>query len=217
MAHEAVPGVWADLKIEGDIFEMEDQRNWTDASYKTFSTPLRIPFPVEVTAGTRIRQAVTLSLRHERPGMAVPQAATGGALAFTVDRDATPIPLPPIGLGVASHGEPLTETELTRLAALSPSHLRVDFTLSDPQFGQRLSQAAQEAVRLDTSLEIALFVDPSNATAEAAALRTAIDALDPPVVRWLVFPAWRCSKAGALCGRLWRPCCRSSPTIRASR
>jgi len=197
MAHEALPGIWADLKIEGDIFEMEDQRNWTDASYKTFSTPLRIPFPVEVTAGTRIRQAVTLSLRHERPGMAAPAAATSGALTFTVDRDRPATPLPPIGLGVASHGEPLTETELTRLAALSPSHLRVDLTLSDPQFGRRLRQAAHEAARLDTSLEVALFVDPSNAAAEAAALRTAIDALDPPVVRWLVFPAREMFKGGS--------------------
>ena len=197
MAHEVTPGIWADLKLEGDTFEMEDQRNWTDASYKTFSTPLRIPFPVELTAGMRIRQAVTLSLRHERPGMAAPPAATGGALAFTVDRDRPAIPLPPIGLGVASHGEPLTETELTRLAALSPSHLRVDLTLSDPQFGRRLRQAAHEATRLDTSLEVALFVDPSNAAAEAAALRTALDALDPRVVRWLVFPAREMFKGGS--------------------
>ncbi len=197
MGHEVVPGVWADLALEGDIFEMEDQRNWTDASFKTFSTPLRIPYPVEIGQGTRIRQAMTLSLRHERPGMAAPPAATGGALAFTVDRDRPAIPLPPIGLGVASHGEPLTETELTRLAVLSPSHLRVDLTLSDPQFGRRLSQAAQEAARLDTSLEIALFVDPSNAAAEAAALRTALDALDPPVVRWLVFPAREMFKGGS--------------------
>ena len=30
------------IRFEGDLFEMEDQRNWTDASYKTYSTPLRI-------------------------------------------------------------------------------------------------------------------------------------------------------------------------------
>ena len=198
LAHEVMPGVWADLHLEGDIFEMEDQRNWTDASFKTFSTPLRIPYPVEIGQGTRIRQAVTLALRHEWPGMVAAPAVSDGALAFTVDRDRPAIPLPPIGLGVASHGEPLTETELTRLAALSPSHLRVDLTLSDPQFGRRLSQAAQEAARLDTSLEVALFVDPSNAAVEAAALRTAIDALDPPVVRWLVFPEREMFKGGSL-------------------
>ncbi len=39
---------------------MEDQRNWTDASYKTYSTPLALPFPVEIRAGETVEQTVTL-------------------------------------------------------------------------------------------------------------------------------------------------------------
>jgi len=57
----------AEVRMEGDTFEMEDQRNWTDASYKTFCTPLRLPYPVEISAGTRVRQTVTLSLRGNVP------------------------------------------------------------------------------------------------------------------------------------------------------
>ncbi len=34
------------LDFAGDVFETEDQRNWTDASFKTYSTPLTLPFPV---------------------------------------------------------------------------------------------------------------------------------------------------------------------------
>lgn len=30
-------------EFEGDVFEMEDQRNWTDASYKTYCTPWGCP------------------------------------------------------------------------------------------------------------------------------------------------------------------------------
>ena len=41
---------------------MEDQRNWTDASFKTYGTPLELPFPVEVVSGTKIVQTVTLTL-----------------------------------------------------------------------------------------------------------------------------------------------------------
>ena len=62
MRHEVEPGVWAEVRFAGDIFEMEDQRNWTDASYKTFCTPLRLPFPVEIQAGTRVEQSITLKL-----------------------------------------------------------------------------------------------------------------------------------------------------------
>ncbi|MEO7235683.1 MAG: hypothetical protein ABIW80_09925 [Lapillicoccus sp.] len=49
------------LRLEGDTFEMEDQRNWTDASFKTYSTPLTLPYPVRVEAGERIRQSLTLT------------------------------------------------------------------------------------------------------------------------------------------------------------
>ena len=42
------------LDFEGEVFETEDHRNWTDASYKTYCPPLNLPFPVEVQAGTHI-------------------------------------------------------------------------------------------------------------------------------------------------------------------
>ena len=36
LAHEIEPGIWVEMEFEGDVFEMEDQRNWIDASFKTF-------------------------------------------------------------------------------------------------------------------------------------------------------------------------------------
>jgi hypothetical protein len=35
-------GIRAHLAMEGDTFEMEDQRNWSDASFKTYCTPLAL-------------------------------------------------------------------------------------------------------------------------------------------------------------------------------
>ncbi|WP_423182524.1 hypothetical protein [Arthrobacter sp. NyZ413] len=52
------------LDFEGDVFETEDQRNWTDASFKTYSTPLSKPFPVHYRAGDEVRQSIRLSARH---------------------------------------------------------------------------------------------------------------------------------------------------------
>ena len=37
--------------MEGDTFEMEDQRNWTDASYKTYVRPLALPWPYTLAGG----------------------------------------------------------------------------------------------------------------------------------------------------------------------
>lgn len=50
------------IDLEGDVFEMEDQRNWSDASFKTYCRPLSLPTPYPVSAGQTIRQEVILSL-----------------------------------------------------------------------------------------------------------------------------------------------------------
>ena len=34
--------------FNGETFEMEDQRNWTDASFKTYCTPLSLPYPIKI-------------------------------------------------------------------------------------------------------------------------------------------------------------------------
>jgi hypothetical protein len=46
MTHEPSPGVSATIRMEGDTWETEDHRNWTDASLKTYSRPLELPWPV---------------------------------------------------------------------------------------------------------------------------------------------------------------------------
>ena len=56
LEYEVEPGCSVELEFEGDTFEMEDQRNWIDASFKTYSTPLSFPRPIEISAGTRIAQ-----------------------------------------------------------------------------------------------------------------------------------------------------------------
>jgi D-apionolactonase len=45
---------------------MEDQRNWSDASYKTYCRPLSRPFPYVVEAGEVIEQRITIALSGTR-------------------------------------------------------------------------------------------------------------------------------------------------------
>ncbi|MCS7221073.1 MAG: hypothetical protein RML36_02800 [Anaerolineae bacterium] len=189
ISHEVMPGVWAEVRFAGDVFEMEDQRNWTDASYKTYCTPLWLPYPVEIQAGTRIAQTVTLSLqgpiasaeRVREEG----QTAEDQPMSFVL-RSSSPIPLPSLGLGVASHGRPLNSREIERLRALHLSHLRVDLDLAGPGYEAALYQATAEAQALGVSLEIALFLS-DEAERELKALSDLLARIRPPVERWLVF------------------------------
>ena len=180
ITHAVQPGVRASVRMEGDTFEMEDQRNWTDASYKTYCTPLALPYPAEVTAGARVQQRIIVSFS----GAAGAEAALDQTPTITVSDRRTP--LPRLGLGIASHGQPLSVTELDRLRALALDHLRVDLFFAETHYDAVLRQAADEARALGVSLHVALHLT-DNAAAELNALaRLALDH-DIPVSTWLVF------------------------------
>lgn len=200
LAHEVVPGAWAKLRFSGDIFEMEDQRNWTVASYKTFCTPLRLPYPVEVKRGARITQSVTLVIEDKRPaisfqGMEPPQSGAS-SLTFTLDTSASPKPVPLLGLGVASHGQPLSALELARLKALHLHHLRVDLLLSDPGFIARLRLASAEASALGVPLEGALLLS-DDAGEELQHLVEVLNQIRPEVTLWLIYPVKELFQGGS--------------------
>ena len=55
-------GVKTDFRFQGEIFEMEDQRNWSDASYKTYCRPLAMPLPIRIAPGTNLTQTITITL-----------------------------------------------------------------------------------------------------------------------------------------------------------
>src|SRR5271165_6472678 len=59
ISHEAVPGFKSTIRFEGDTFEIEDQRNWTDGSYKVYSRPLSLPYPIRLEKGDIVRQSIT--------------------------------------------------------------------------------------------------------------------------------------------------------------
>ncbi len=177
-------GTQVEVRMEGDTFEMEDQRNWTDASYKTYSTPLAIPYPVQVNPGDRVQQAVRIRLHGPMPAAA--PAQTGSAPITITLKDGPVAPLPAIGLGVASHGEGLSAREVSLLAALHLAHLRVDLDLGAQDVAERFDQAAQEANAIGAALEVALHIG-EEMRAELEALAAIAPRIQPQVARWLVF------------------------------
>ena len=183
ISHEVAPGVTARVAFEGDIFEMEDQRNWTDASYKTYCTPLSLPYPVEVPLGTTVAQAIKLQLEGNSPR---PQAVSVNFPAVRLVLSDKTLPLPRIGLGVASHGQPLAPKEKERLKALHLSHLRVDLNLVEDSHRTTLERVATEAQELGLPLEMALFLSDS-AENELNRLVSELSQIKPQISSWLIF------------------------------
>lgn len=152
ISHAPFPHQKVQMEFEGDVFEMEDQRNWTDASYKTYCTPLEIPYPVQVAAGTHIRQKVTVQVVNEAPTADVsPRNAQDVSLPIQSTK------VPQIGVGMASHGLDLSPTEVNLLRDLNLNHLRVDLATNSPGWRDRLVRASRESVQIGSDLEVAVL------------------------------------------------------------
>jgi hypothetical protein len=152
LRHDLPGGGSAAWQFDGDIFETEDQRNWIDASFKTFCTPLWLPFPVEVKAGERVRQVVTLRVTG------VPKAAAETAAATLRPVDGDRQQLPWIGLSAAGHGEPLTDREAAVLRALHPQYLLADVRPGEPGWRERWRRDLADAEALGVNVEPAVYL-----------------------------------------------------------
>jgi hypothetical protein len=189
LAHEIVPGVIAEVRAEGDIFETEDQRNWSDTSFKTYGTPVDLPFPVEVAAGTRIRQEVRLRLSgavHSR------STSSDRAEAVRIDIRDTRYPIPRLGL-LLDVTQPLSSREMTRLRAMGLSHVRADLDLAAADWKPALHAAVSQAEAIGVSVQIAALVPAAEARAalvalaDAAATESRLSGGSGAIDAWLFF------------------------------
>jgi D-apionolactonase len=142
----------AHFRFEGDVFEMEDQRNWTDASFKTYSTPGALGFPLRLNRDETRRQSVTIAVRGlerttRRPRRKAPRLRLGGPTGNALPR-----------LGTSLRNA-LNEGDAALLDQASFDHIRADVYLGDESWRETVVQAATEAVRLHCGLELALFLD----------------------------------------------------------
>jgi hypothetical protein len=116
LKHEFAPGSFVTARLEGDTFEMEDQRNWSDASFKTYVRPIGLPWPYELKAGEQLEQRVTLTL--EGPPPAAVRAA--GASETTIAIDGTAGRMPKIGVEIPAREAAASRENLALLQALGP-------------------------------------------------------------------------------------------------
>ncbi len=173
----------AAFHFEGDLFEMEDQRNWTDASFKTYGTPIGLGFPHHATAGEELSQRITIE------GVGIPLRSEGAGRDDVVRievGDPTGFRLPQIGLGASRPGRSQHGRCTDVLRTYRFDHLRVDLDVAAGDATDVLRQARQTADALDCALEVALHV-PGAGSADLAPLGEALAGCR--LARLLVFAA----------------------------
>ena len=158
----SVDGIDVDVSLAGDGFEMEDQRNWTDASYKTYSTPLSEPFPVAMPAGTVVRQAVSVQCG---PGGTASPAPSLAALDGPAPGTRV-VPGPTLQLLAGSAPAAARPDDVALLAGLP---VLVEPVLADPDIDAVLASARRDAG--GAPLDVRFVTDDPDG------LRAAIDAV----------------------------------------
>lgn len=165
----------ADFQFEGDRFEMQDHRNWSDANYKTYGTPLSFGFPRDVEEGERLWQRITVRLRGE------PSAGQGSdEVVLGCDH---PTRLPSIGHRLTTAGAPASEV----LGRLRPDFLRVEVG-PDQKLSTRLTEA-RDLTSGSVSLEIVSLIDPDDPQPALEDLERELAAEHADVARVIIIAA----------------------------
>lgn len=137
-------GPLVECRMEGAVFDMEDQRLYMDTTYKAYA-PLPHEYP-HARTGEALTQTFTLTL----PDGVKRTAPAPGDETVTIDLGKM-LPsrtLPPVGLTLPVGEERLTEREIADLQALGLGHTRVALDLQATGSVEHLAQTSGTAARI---------------------------------------------------------------------
>ncbi len=183
ITHEVASGVRCEVRLEGEVFETEDQRNFGDTSFKTYSTPQDLPKPVPVKTAEPVRHRATVTLLNPERKKVLP-VVQGRPPQISISTSPI-VPKPALGLQLSKDGHRLTELEAERIRALRLTHLRADLTLTAGDWRAQLRAASEEANLLRLPLHIALHIGADAETELAEFVREA-EVVRPRVAMWIV-------------------------------
>jgi D-apionolactonase len=149
---QAKSGIESRITFKGDTFEMEDQRNWSDASFKTYCPPRSLPYPFVVKKGDRFSQSIEIAVLGTA-GLSR-KSHKASPLVASVDVHLEPAAIPQIGCALGMRQQTRAGLLLARL--LNPSHVRIDITLSRSKVASALRRLRGISKSLAVPLELAL-------------------------------------------------------------
>lgn len=147
ISYVAANGCRCEVEMTGEVFEMEDQRNWTDASFKTYCRPLALPFPYRIEPGQTVTQEVRV--RVIAPARQRARAFTRVPLLSAGPRK----PAVEIGTSLAA-GAATSSVELQMLVTAGFRHLRVEVDAASSASIERLRRILRALSAGESKLEL---------------------------------------------------------------
>lgn len=167
LTHETCPGLVCTVRMQGDVFEMEDQRNWTDASFKTYVRPLSRPRPYVIAKGSRDVQSITVSVRYP-----LAAAVPNGSRAATVSVGGSIGHMPSIALFLDPDD---LAAAMANVSMMGPAQrVIVRFDVARGHDWSTLKEAGEFAAAIGARLAIEVIFDTIDPKAEAMDLAEAV-------------------------------------------
>lgn len=161
LKHTVMPGVTATVLMEGNKFEMEDHRNWMDASYKTYVCSLLDPWPYRLNKGETFTQSITVTLAGKPAGRS--RASTKATTEIVVGGGKGNLPHIGVAVPMAEAETALHHAALIRMAGLKHVVGQID----GRRGGQKEVAAALASLRARTGTSSTLeIILPAAASAE---------------------------------------------------
>jgi len=152
------------LDFHGDDFEMEDQRNWLDPTFKLYSRSLARPFPYRIRDGASVAQRVVVELIGAGPRRPSPGPAPRRGR------------LPSLGIATAPTRVPKAEAVVAALRSAAPQFVmhRTDAAARGVHEARRLASRLDAKLRIEAFGERERLLDALvRADAQAVALHSA--------------------------------------------
>ena len=189
LRHEPAPGLSLTVRFEGDTFEMEDQRNWTDASFKTYVRPLARGFPYRIERGEQVAQAIEVLIEggaDERPWApedCIRLQWSGGAGRL----------MPLAGLFLDAAGARPSTAVIAKLAALHPRYLQVRTDLRAPGGLAKLGIDMDMAAALGCAIHLDVVIHGVEPHVELAPLASFLSGRNDTVEALFAVPSRDCA------------------------
>jgi D-apionolactonase len=156
----SVDGTKLTIEFDGGLFEMEDQRNWTDNSFKSYTPPLTDPRPLTLLEGVVLTYRLLFRVGTPAP-KPPPPVSSGFPSKLTVrapDLTSASYSLP--GIGVVHPGGPFYPALMSKLSELQPEFVHLVAELGDRNWKRCLKGDLLAVARLGATAVLTVDCPP---------------------------------------------------------
>jgi hypothetical protein len=170
ITHQLRSGKSVRCEMNGDTFEMEDQRQWNDASFKTYVRPLSEPWPYTLPCAQVFEQSVTLTVPEDKQVKEIRTNTESKSTVITIGALQSTHVIPQIGVGL----EPQHQQSALALSSHHVKQLNLDHIVNWHCIGQHdhmhLARANEVATKAEANLELQVVIPDKNYKAEIESL-----------------------------------------------